>query len=149
MDIPVNNSSDKLPALFKNELMGKPGIVSVAARHAGRSISGAKVDGKQIIIEYNKIDDRFLPTFKIPIIAGRNFSPDYPTDSMKAVIVNESFVKEAGWKLGDAVGKTIGFGESHDSRTATVVGIVKDYHFLSLKEKKFVIDFDFLLKIEL
>ena len=135
MDIPVNNSSDKLPALFKNELMGKPGIISVAARNAGRSISGAKVDGKQIIIEYNKVDDRFLSTFKIPIIAGRNFSPDYPGDSLKSVIVNESFVKEAGWKLNDAIGKTIGFGESNDKRTVAVVGVIKDYHFLSLKEK--------------
>ncbi|HEX5153768.1 MAG TPA: ABC transporter permease [Parafilimonas sp.] len=135
MDIPVNNSSDKLPALFKNELTGKPGIVSVAARNGGRSISGAKVDGKQITIEYNKIDDRFLPTFKIPIIAGRNFSPDYPSDSLKSVIVNESFLKEAGWKLNNAIGKTIQFGESRDKRTVTVIGVVKDYHFLSLKEK--------------
>jgi len=135
MDIPVNNSSDKLPALFKNELMGKPGIVSVAARNGGRSISGAKVDAKQIVIEYNKIDDRFLPTFKIPIIAGRNFSPDFPSDSLKSVIVNEAFLKEAGWKLNNAIGKTIQFGESRDNRTVTVIGVTKDYHFLSLKEK--------------
>jgi putative ABC transport system permease protein len=121
--------------LFKNELANKPNIISVAARNGGRNISGAKVDGKQITIEYNKIDDNYLSAFKIPIIAGRNFSPDYPSDTMQSVIVNESFVKEAGWRLKDAVGKTIGFGESHDSRTVTVVGVVKDYHFLSLKEK--------------
>jgi len=54
---------------------------------------------------------------------------------MNSVIVNESFVKEAGWKLDDAVGKTIGFGESHGGRNATVIGVVKDYHFLSLKKK--------------
>jgi putative ABC transport system permease protein len=135
MDIPINKSSDRLPALFKSELAGKPDIISVAARNGGRNISGAKVDGKQIEIEYNKIDDQYLPTLKIPIIAGRNFSPKYPSDSMQSVIVNESFVKEAGWKLNNAVGKTIGFGESHDSRMVTVVGVVKDYHFLSMKEK--------------
>ena len=135
MDIPINNSSDRLPVIFKNELLNKPGIISVAARNGGRNISGAKVDGKQITVEYNKIDDKYLPTFEIPIIAGRNFSPDYPSDSMQSVIVNESFVKEAGWKLNNAVGKTFGFGESHNSRTVTVVGIIKDYHFTSLKEK--------------
>ena len=64
-----------------------------------------KLTESNIIMEYNKIDDRFLPTFKIPIIAGRNFSPDYPSDSMNSVIVNESFVKEAGWKLSNAVGQ--------------------------------------------
>jgi len=135
MDIPINKTSDRLPAVFKNELRNKPGIISVAARHRGRSISGAKVDGKQIEIENNKIDNNYLTTFKILIIRGRNFSPDYPSDSMNSVIVNESFVKEAGWKLDDAVGKTIGFGESHGGRNATVIGVVKDYHFLSLKKK--------------
>ncbi|HYK43745.1 MAG TPA: FtsX-like permease family protein, partial [Parafilimonas sp.] len=135
MNIPVNNSSDKLPALFKNELLNKPNIISVAARSSGRSISGAKVDGKQIEIEYCKIDDQFLPTFKIPIIRGRNFSASYPSDSMNSIIVNESFVKEAGWKLDQAVGKQVEFGESHDDRKVNIVGVVKDYHFLSLKEK--------------
>lgn len=135
IDIPVNKSSDKLPALFKNELLNKPGIVNVAARNMGRSISGAKVNGKQIIIEYCKIDDQYLPTLKIPIIAGRNFSPSYPSDSMNSVIVNESFIKEAGWPLHDAVGKQIEFGESRSDRKVTIIGVVKDYHFLSLRDK--------------
>jgi putative ABC transport system permease protein len=135
MDIPVNNSSDKLPALFKNELLNKTGIVNVAARNGGRSITGVKVDGKQVIIEYNKIEDQFLPTFKIPIIAGRNFSPGYPSDSLGSVIVNESFIKEAGWELSSAVGKTVTFGESRGNRVATVVGVVRNYHFRPLKEK--------------
>ena len=135
MDIPVNNSSDKLPALFKNELLNKTGIVNVAARNGGRSITGVKVDGKLVIIEYNKIEDQFLPTFKIPIIAGRNFSPGYPSDSLGSVIVNESFIKEAGWELSSAVGKTVTFGESRGNRVATVVGVVRNYHFRPLKEK--------------
>jgi putative ABC transport system permease protein len=133
--IPVNRTSDKLPAIFKSELLNRPGIISVAARNSGRNISGAKVGGKQIEIEYSKIDDQYLHSFKIPIIAGRNFSPDFPSDSMNSVIVNESFVKEAGWKLNNAVGKTISFGESHDNRIVSVVGVIKDYHFLSLKDK--------------
>src|SRR5688572_12094305 len=135
MDIPVNNSSDKLPALFKNELLNNTGVISVAARNGGRNISGARVDGKQIIIEYIKIDDRYLSTFKIPVIAGRNFSPEYPSDSLESVIVNESFVKEAGWALNNAVGKTVKFGESRSNRSVAVVGVVKDRHFQSLKEK--------------
>jgi putative ABC transport system permease protein len=135
LDIPVNNSSDKLPGIFKNELLQQPGIISVAARNSGRNISGVTVDGKPMEIEYNKIDTRFLATFKIPIIRGRNFSADYPSDSLKTIIVNESFVKKAGWKLDEAPGKTVIFGESSDRRNVTIVGVVKDYHFLSLKEK--------------
>jgi putative ABC transport system permease protein len=135
MDIPINNSSDKLPPLFKNELENKLNIISVAAKNGGRNISGVKANGKQITIEYNKIDDKFLPTFKIPFVAGRNFSPDYPSDTMHSVIVNESFVKEAGWNIHNVVGKTVNFMESHDNRPATIVGVIKDYHFIPLKEK--------------
>jgi putative ABC transport system permease protein len=134
IDLPFSKTSDKLPALFKNELNGKPGIVSIAARNGGRNISGVKANGKQLIIEYNKIDDNYLPEFKIPIIAGRNFSPSYPSDSMHSAIVNESFVKEAGWKLNEAIGKTFAYTEA-DSLPITIVGVIKDYHFTSLKEK--------------
>ena len=134
IDLPDSKTSDKLAALFKNELAGQKNIISVAARNGGRNISGAKANGKNLMIEYNKIDDKFLSTFKIPIIAGRNFSPDLPSDSLHSVIVNESFVKEAGWKLSNAVGQTIHFMDEK-KRPATIIGVIKDYHFASLKEK--------------
>jgi putative ABC transport system permease protein len=134
LQLPYSKSSDKLPALFKNELAGQKNILSIAARNGGRSISPVTASGKNIIVENNKIDDKYLPTFKIPIVAGRNFSPDYPSDSNNSVIVNETFVKEAGWKLGNAVGQTI---HTMDERKKpfTIIGVIKDYHFTSLKEK--------------
>ncbi len=134
IDIPVSKSSDRLPELFKNELEGKPGIVNVAAKNAGRRTSGVKVDGKTIDIEMGKVNESFLPVFRIPILAGRNFSPDFPSDSSYSVIVNESFVKEAGWNLDVAVGKTVNYLDD-TKPAATVVGVIKDYHFASLKEK--------------
>jgi ABC-type antimicrobial peptide transport system permease subunit len=134
IDIPISKASDMLPAIFKTELANQRNIVSVAAKNGGRSISGVKADGKNIMIENNKIDDGFLPTFKIPVIAGRNFSPAYPSDTQHSVIVNESFVKEAGWKPYKAVGKTINY-MNDDKRAVTIVGVIKDYHFTSLKEK--------------
>ena len=134
IEIPVRKSSDKLPALFKNELSGHPGILAIAAKNGGRNASAVKVDGKNIIIEKNRIDDSFLPTFKIPLIAGRNFSAAYPTDVMKAVIVNESFVREAGWAVPNAIGKTINY-LSGENKSATIIGVIKNYHYTSLKEK--------------
>jgi putative ABC transport system permease protein len=134
LQLPYTSSSDRLPGLFKNELVGQKNILSVAARNAGRNISGAIANGKNIVIENNKIDDKYLPAFEIPIIAGRNFSPDFPADSNNSVIVNETFVKEAGWKLSNAVGQTI---HTMDERKKpfTIIGVIKDYHFTSLKEK--------------
>jgi ABC-type antimicrobial peptide transport system permease subunit len=135
IDIPGNASSDVLPQQFKNELAGNPKVSSVAAKHGGRSITSVKVDGKVIQIENNKIDDNFFTTFRIPIISGRNFSPAYPSDSIHSVIVNETFVKEAGWKLNEAVGRVIHFMNNDDKPPVTVVGVIRDYHFSPLKEK--------------
>ncbi|MCW5911653.1 MAG: ABC transporter permease [Cyclobacteriaceae bacterium] len=134
IDIPVSRSSNRLPELFKNELNGKPGIVNVAGKNGGRSTTSVRVDGKNIIIEKSKVNESFLPVFGIPVLAGRNFSPDFPSDSLYSVIVNERFVKEAGWSLNTAVGKTVNYLD--DTKPAvTVVGVIKDYHFTSLKEK--------------
>ena len=135
IDIPGGTSSNPLPEQFKNELAGNPKIVSVAARHRGRNITSVKVDGKIIEIENNKIDNSFFSTFRIPVISGRNFSPEYPSDSTHSVIINESFVEEAGWKLSEAVGKTVNFMNDDNKQPVTVVGIIRDYHFVSLKEK--------------
>jgi putative ABC transport system permease protein len=134
IDLPFGRATDKLPALFKNQLANQRNIIDVAARNGGRSIMGTKANGKNIVMEYNRIDDRYLPTFKIPIISGRNFSADYPSDTMHSVIVNETFVKEAGWKLSNAVGQVINFMDEKN-RPATIIGVIKDYHFTSLKEK--------------
>jgi putative ABC transport system permease protein len=134
LQLPFSNSSDKLPALFKTELTGQKNILSIAARNGGRSISGVTVGGKNIVVENNKIDDKYLPTFGIPFMAGRNFSTDHPSDSSNSVIVNETFVKEAGWKLSDAIGQTIRTMDER-KKQLTIVGVIKDYHFTSLKEK--------------
>ena len=50
-------------------------------------------------LPYETIDENYLPLLKIPLIAGRNFSPAFPSDSTQSVIVNESFVKAAIGKI--------------------------------------------------
>ncbi len=51
-----------------------------------------------INFRYETVDEKYLPLLKIPVIAGRNFSPSFPSDSAGSVIVNESFVKAMHWK---------------------------------------------------
>ena len=66
------------------------------------------------------------------MVAGRNFSPAFPSDSTQSVIVNESFVKAANWK--NPVGETVNYVWDNNKRYR-VIGVVKDYHFASLTEK--------------
>ena len=119
--------------LFKNELLKDPDIISVAPRNGGNWGTIAKLNTDSTIqFDYETVDESFLPTFKIPLVQGRNFSPAFPSDSANSVLVNESFVKKAGWK--NPIGETVNFWYNNN-KIYTVVGVVKDYHYTSLNQK--------------
>jgi putative ABC transport system permease protein len=125
------SANKQLISLFKTELTKNPSIQLVGTHNRGRQGTVAKADGKEIQFDYDHIDDQYLPALQIPIIKGRDFSPDFPSDSTHSVLINEAFAREAGWK--DPIGKTVDL--FWRDRKLTVVGVVKDYHFRSLKEK--------------
>ena len=119
--------------LFRTQLRKDPDIIGVAAKNGGDWETGAKVNSDSILkFAYETVDESFLPLLKIPIIEGRNFSPDYPSDSSHSVLVNESFAKKAGWK--NPIGQIVNFWYRNNEKY-TVIGVVKDYHFNSLYEK--------------
>jgi putative ABC transport system permease protein len=118
--------------VFRNELLKNLDVQQVAPKSAGFWFTLTKVNIKQEInFAMDIVDHDYLPTFKIPITQGRNFSKDFPSDSSQSVMVNEAFAKEAGWK--NPIGQTVDF--FFNKRKYQVVGVVKDYHFSSLYEK--------------
>ena len=120
-------------ALFKNELIKSPNITGVSAKNEGLWITGAKTSADSIINFQNvTIDENYLPLLKIPLVAGRNFSSSFPSDSTQSVIVNESFVKAAHWKK--PIGQSVNFWWNNNE-TYHVIGVVKDYHFESMTQK--------------
>jgi putative ABC transport system permease protein len=120
-------------AVFKNELTKNPEILGVSAKNNGRWQTGAKLaNDSTISFAYEIVDESYLPLLKIPLVAGRNFSTAFPADSNNSVIVNESFVKRAGWK--NPIGETVNFFYNNNE-IYHVIGVVKDYHFASMNEK--------------
>jgi putative ABC transport system permease protein len=73
------------------------------------------------------VDEDYISTMGMKLIAGRNFKRDLASDS-SAVIVNQSMAKELGLKnpLGERV---------MNWRTWTVIGVVEDFHFDDMKGK--------------
>ncbi len=69
----------------------------------------------------------FFDVFRIQIIEGRNFSPEFRTDEKDAVLLNQTAVQSLGLK--DPIGKVI------DTLGHRVIGVVKDYHHSSLHDK--------------
>ncbi len=120
-------------AVFKNELIKNPDITGISAKNRGSWQTTAKnaIDS-QISFVYETVDENYLPLLKIPVMQGRNFSAAIPSDSNNSVLVNESFVKQAGWK--NPVGETVNFWYNNNEKYH-VIGVVKDYHYSSLNEK--------------
>ncbi len=124
-------AGDEARESIMQELKGMAGIQKVAAFNGNYNGTGAKIGEREIGFGYIGVDDNFLSTLEIPVIKGRNFSKSFPSDPENSVVVNEAFVKEAGWQ--DAIGKEIDF--FWKEKKMTVVGVIKDYHYKSLKEE--------------
>jgi putative ABC transport system permease protein len=124
-------NADQFATLFSTELLRNSAIEKVAIHNGGRRGTSAKAEGQEIGFDFEHIDENYLPTLQIPLIQGRNFSPRYPADSEQSVIVNETFVRTAGWK--NPIGKTIDF--FWENKKMNVIGVVRDFHFRPLNEK--------------
>ena len=104
----------------------KYGISSIAVIPEG--FADNEVSSQPVI----SIDENFLKTFDIPLAAGRDFSKDFATDPSQGFMVNETAVKEFGWKENKlAIGKNINW----DGKKGKVVGVVKDFNFNSLRKQ--------------
>ncbi|WP_040460325.1 ABC transporter permease [Galbibacter marinus] len=125
-------SKDKAK-LFKNELLTDVNIVSVAPNNVGHLWTMAKLaNEEEINFSYAVIDESYFPELKIPIVKGRNFSPDHPMDASKNIMVNQAFVEKANWE--NPIGQTVNFFYNQNE-IYQVIGVIKDYHFLSLNQK--------------
>jgi len=117
---------------FKNELLKNPNIKMVTADQGGRWGTIAKINnGQQTQFDIKHIDEDYLPLFEVPILQGRNFSKSMISDTANSILVNETFAKQAGWKK--PIGEVVDF--FYDHKKYTVIGVVKDYHFLDLTQK--------------
>jgi putative ABC transport system permease protein len=119
-------------AIFQKMLSKNPAIKEVAAKNGGSHSTLAKTSSGAVInFLSDMITANFLDELKIPVIAGRNFSTVNPTDSIDKILVNEAFVKEAGWTapLGQKITIT-----PEDNKVVEVIGVVKNYHYGSMNE---------------
>ena len=118
----------------RNELLKQPGVLGAASMSGtivgvNSTTSDTYWDGKEkdrtFLIHPNAIDKDFIPLMKMKIVQGNNFTGS-PADSAH-LILNETAVRQAGIK--DPVGKSFTLWENK----ATIIGVVKDFNYSSLK----------------
>lgn len=92
-------------------------------------------DESQVIREAH-VDYDFIQTLGIEISNGRNFSREFGTDS-SAVLINEAALKLFGYEdaLNDKLYTYGGDQEQPVIEGYQIIGVVKDFHFQSLKNR--------------
>jgi len=124
--------------LIKQEFLKHPNIHRATASHTSLGYGGGRelvipegIEGEEVRMRFLAVDEDFLDTFEIDVIAGRNLNKDIASDSTNAFILNEMAVKRLGWK--DPIGKQFTWPLS--PRHGTVIGVVRDFHLRSLHEE--------------
>lgn len=79
-------------------------------------------------LDINYVDYNYLSTMRIKLISGRNFSKGLYAER-NSIIINEEAVRQFGWT--DPLGKTL--TSSSGKESFTVIGVVKDFHYYSLR----------------
>ena len=126
---------------FRNEILQLPSVTGVTY---ASSFPGSEIDWHRADITLNEenapyhyssrivsIGTEFLDVFNLRLITGRNFNSDNIGDQ-KTMLINEEAAGMFGFKkIDDAIGKFIFVG----SRQFEIIGVIENYHFVSLQHK--------------
>jgi len=143
--LPLDDEMRNNLAVIKEQFKQNPDILSVSACSntpveggGGFSMRSALMpESEYMAVAADRVDEDYVNTVGLQIIAGRNFNPqdikdvsndDYQKKSYH-FILNESAAKQLGWTAQEAVGKKMFLG---GDRPGIVAGVVKDFHFESL-----------------
>jgi len=133
--------------VFRNRSLQSPLIKSVTAvmeEPSGETVDLLDVESSAIDESHKDkplyvlaVEDNFLDFFDIPIVAGRNFPKFNPERKGEDYILNETAVKYLGWNAQEAIGRPlkIKFDTPDIFYGGTVIGVVKDFNFNTLKKE--------------
>ena len=129
--------------LFVQELLNNSNIKSISTSSAVPGGGGDRNDALSTIVNAQGqnqtltltrylVDESYIDQMGMEVIAGRNFSSEFSTDSLNAMIINEKAVDLLGFaKPQDAIGTSF----DQWGRKGNIVGVIADFHFTSLQEK--------------
>ncbi|HEX9503487.1 MAG TPA: ABC transporter permease [Patescibacteria group bacterium] len=137
----IDTRTDERATVFKQNIARLPAVLSAAF---SSDIPGTEVNaiiplkleetgGRMIDIRWAgcSVDFNYFRTIDILMAAGRPFSRSLSTDTMQAVMVNETAAHSIGYaKASDIVGRRC----IRNGLSARVIGVVRDFHTRSFRE---------------
>ena len=146
MVVPIVGSP-QLPntPVLKQRLSGLPGVVGIATTTGVPGMRalptfGVRPEGMRpedhLMMATLHVDEHFLDVMKIDVVAGRNFSPDWGTDTTGGVLLNETAVRSLGWGApADAIGRQFERLSFEGVVPGRVIGVVRDFHLRTIHEE--------------
>jgi putative ABC transport system permease protein len=138
--VPIDNEdTDMFFRGHKPELLAQSQIEAVSTMSGE---PGGYFDGHMFDVEAHDskwrartefADFDYVKTLGLKLIAGRDFSPAFPSDTVKAILINRTAAARLGWTPEQAIGKWLK-NTLRDSTKRIIIGVVDDFNFLSLKE---------------
>lgn len=138
--VPIDNND-----IYRNMNVFKTGLQNQSAVQAVSCMSGQPggfFDGHVFDVEARSerwnartefADFDFVKTLGLKMIAGRDFSAAFPTDTTDAVLINKTAAAKLGWTPEQAIGKWIQ-NTVRDNAKRRIIGVVEDFNFQTLKE---------------
>jgi putative ABC transport system permease protein len=137
ISIPMEGTLQTQYDVFKAQILQLPGIQAVTTTsdnivNLDNNTNGVDWEGKlpgyQMQFSFVGVRYDFTQTMKLKVLAGRDFSPAYPTDK-DGFLINETAAKMMGYT--NPVGRSIIFGD----HKGNIIGLVKDFHFESIHQQ--------------
>lgn len=127
---------------FKEEFLKIQGVTTITTSSdlPGWSLNSADLRSAagtvddHVKIEWLFADHEYIPTLELKLQAGRNFTSN-GNDENRGVIINEKAATAMGWNAEEAIGKRIVGFIFRDSLPGEVIGVIKDFHAVSLKQE--------------
>lgn len=129
---------------LKNEIAQMAGVKSVSAADylPGSPIwsdfslytQGGNMD-VAVLHKNNMVDFGFVELMELKLIAGRSFTDNRELDSNHKIILNRTGAKELGYTPEQAIGQEVFTEWQGEKKGFQIIGVVEDYHHLSLKQK--------------
>jgi ABC-type antimicrobial peptide transport system permease subunit len=141
ISIPVEGDINpgKVLEIMRTSLQDRTNIESISGiyNNLGRGTDGASrtssvsfdYKNREVKSSWLGISYDFAKTLELQMVAGRDFSKDFLTDS-NAVVINEQMAAQLGEK--EAVGTLLNIDDS--APPLKVIGVVKDFNFQSLHQ---------------
>ena len=134
-----NDAISKGRQRFKKSLEQDPGVQAVSLMsgepggfHDIYTFETESKPGLKSLFNTEYADFQFVKSLGIKIIAGRDLSADFSTDSTGSALINRTAATKMGYRPEEAVGKWVR-NVLRDSLRRKIVGVVEDYHFASLR----------------